>query len=44
VVPDFVHVLTDGRIVHSGGSELAHELEKKGYSWLEVAPAEAPAP
>jgi Fe-S cluster assembly ATP-binding protein len=43
VVPDFVHVLTDGRIVHSGGSELAHELEKKGYSWLEVAPAGAPA-
>ncbi len=44
VVPDFVHVLTDGRIVHSGGSELAHELEKKGYGWLEVAPAEALAP
>jgi Fe-S cluster assembly ATP-binding protein len=44
VVPDFVHVLTDGRIVHSGGSELAHELEKKGYSWLEIAPTEAAAP
>ncbi len=43
VVPDFVHVLSDGRIAHSGGSELAHELEKKGYGWLEVAPAEAPA-
>ncbi len=44
VVPDFVHVLVDGRIAHSGGRELAHELEKKGYSWLEVAPAEAAAP
>ena len=44
VVPDFVHVLADGRIAHSGGRELAHELEKKGYSWLEVAPAEAAAP
>ena len=31
VVPDFVHVLADGRIAHSGGQELAHELEKKGY-------------
>ncbi len=44
VVPDFVHVLVDGRIAHSGGSELAHELEKKGYSWLEVAPTEAATP
>ena len=44
VVPDFVHVLADGRIAHSGGRELAHELEKKGYGWLEVAPAEAAAP
>jgi Fe-S cluster assembly ATP-binding protein len=44
VVPDFVHVLADGRIAHSGGRELAHELEKKGYSWLEVEPAEAAAP
>ena len=44
VVPDFVHVLADGRIAHSGGRELAHELEKKGYSWLEVAPTEAAAP
>jgi len=45
VVPDFVHVLADGRIAHSGGRELAHELEKKGYSWLEVAPpTEAVAP
>jgi Fe-S cluster assembly ATP-binding protein len=44
VVPDFVHVLADGRIARSGGRELAHELEKKGYSWLEVEPARAAAP
>jgi len=44
VVPDFVHVLSGGRIAHSGGRELAHELEKKGYSWLEIEPAEATAP
>jgi Fe-S cluster assembly ATP-binding protein len=35
IVPDFVHVLVDGRIVKSGGKELALELEAKGYSWLE---------
>lgn len=35
VVPDFVHVLADGRIVKSGGKELARELEEKGYVWLE---------
>ena len=35
VQPDFVHVLADGKIVKSGGSELALELEEKGYSWLE---------
>ena len=35
VVPDFVHVLSDGRIVRSGGKELANELEQKGYAWLE---------
>jgi Fe-S cluster assembly ATP-binding protein len=34
-VPDVVHVLTDGRIVRSGGKELAFELEEKGYGWLE---------
>jgi Fe-S cluster assembly ATP-binding protein len=45
VVPDFVHVLVEGRIALSGGKELALELESKGYSWLEVGPAEAaPAP
>ena len=35
VVPDFVHVLSQGRIVKSGGKELAHELERRGYGWLE---------
>ena len=35
IVPDVVHVLTDGRIVRSGGKELALELEEKGYGWLE---------
>ena len=34
VVPDFVHVLYNGRIVKSGGKELAHELEEKGYDWI----------
>ncbi|HSU83185.1 MAG TPA: Fe-S cluster assembly ATPase SufC, partial [Thermoanaerobaculia bacterium] len=35
IVPDYVHVLVDGRFVRSGGKELALELEEKGYSWLE---------
>jgi Fe-S cluster assembly ATP-binding protein len=39
IVPDFVHVIVDGRIVKSGGKELALELETKGYEWLEAAPA-----
>jgi Fe-S cluster assembly ATP-binding protein len=39
IVPDFVHVLVDGRIVASGGKEMALELEDKGYSWLEKEPA-----
>jgi len=43
IVPDFLHVLVDGRIVRSGGKELALELEEKGYSWLEREPAAAPA-
>jgi Fe-S cluster assembly ATP-binding protein len=34
IVPDVVHVLTAGRIVRSGGRELALELEEKGYDWL----------
>lgn len=35
IVPDFVHVLSDGKIVKSGGKELALELEKEGYGWIE---------
>jgi Fe-S cluster assembly ATP-binding protein len=35
IVPDFVHVLVDGRIVKSGDKQLALELEQKGYSWIE---------
>lgn len=34
IVPDFVHVLFDGRIVKSGDKTLAHELEAKGYDWI----------
>ncbi|MEN9898841.1 MAG: hypothetical protein RLZZ66_2490 [Pseudomonadota bacterium] len=37
IKPDFVHVLADGKIVKSGGAELAFELEEKGYGWLEQA-------
>jgi Fe-S cluster assembly ATP-binding protein len=37
IKPDFVHVLADGKIVKSGGAELALELEEKGYGWLEQA-------
>jgi len=35
IIPDYVHVLVDGRIVKSGGKELALELETKGYAWVE---------
>jgi Fe-S cluster assembly ATP-binding protein len=35
VIPDFVHVMIDGRIVESGGKELALQLEEKGYGWVE---------
>ena len=38
IVPDFVHVLSEGRIALSGGKDLALELEEKGYGWLEAAP------
>jgi Fe-S cluster assembly ATP-binding protein len=41
IVPDFVHVLVNGRIVKSGGPELALELEEKGYGWTEAEPASA---
>ena len=40
IVPDFVHVLADGRIVKSGDKSLALELEEKGYSWIEQVAAE----
>ena len=43
VVPDFVHVLSDGRIVRSGGKELALELEARGYEWLTGQPEGAVA-
>ena len=36
IVPDFVHVLYNGRIVKSGGKELAYELEEKGYDWIKT--------
>ena len=35
IVPDYIHVISDGRIVKSGGKELALELEDKGYGWIE---------
>lgn len=41
IVPDYVHVLVNGRIVKSGGKELALELEEKGYSWTEPETAGA---
>jgi Fe-S cluster assembly ATP-binding protein len=41
IVPDYVHVLSDGLLVRSGGRELALELEEKGYGWLEHAGAGA---
>jgi Fe-S cluster assembly ATP-binding protein len=34
IVPDYVHVLLDGRFVKSGGKELAIQLEEKGYDWV----------
>ena len=41
LVPDYVHVLADGRIVKSGGKELAQELERRGYEWIEQEVAAA---
>ena len=41
IVPDVVHVLMDGRIVRTGGKELAMELEEKGYDWLRKDGVEA---
>lgn len=42
IIPDFVHVLSNGRIVKSGGKELALELEEKGYDWLKEASHDLP--
>lgn len=44
VTPDVVHVLFEGRIVKSGGQELAHELEAKGYDWIKAEPEPASQP
>ncbi len=41
IVPDYVHVLSGGRIVKSGGKELALELEQKGYGWIDQQPVGA---
>ena len=41
IVPDYVHVLTDGRIVTSGGKDLALRLEEKGYAWVVEKPSKA---
>ena len=43
IVPDFVHVLIDGRIVKSGGKELALVLEEKGYDWIREESGDVPA-
>lgn len=42
IQPQFVHVILDGKIIESGGPELALELENKGYDWLEISPEEEP--
>jgi len=39
LIPDYVHVLSGGQIVKSGGKELAEELEQKGYDWIETEAA-----
>jgi Fe-S cluster assembly ATP-binding protein len=44
IVPDRVHVLSDGRIVASGGAELALKLEDQGYTWLEQGGIQPLAP
>ena len=43
IVPDFVHVIVDGRIVKSGGKELALDLEEKGYDWIREEDGAVPA-
>ena len=44
VVPDYVHVLMDGRILRSGGKELALQLEEKGYDWIRQDSTESETP
>ena len=44
IKPDFVHVMLDGKIVQSGGKELALELEHRGYDWLQPSPDEERVP
>ena len=41
IKPDFVHVLSDGKIIKSGGADLALELEAKGYDWVKEEAAAA---
>jgi len=41
IIPDYVHVLVGGRIVKSGGKELAFRLEEKGYDWVKIEPETA---
>ncbi len=43
IIPDFVHVIVDGRIVKSGGKELALALEERGYDWIRYEPSTVPA-
>ena len=43
IVPDHVHVLSDGKIIRSGNRDLALELEEKGYGWLQDAGTPLPA-
>ena len=38
IIPDYVHVLVDGRIVKSGAKDLAFQLEEKGYDWVKAEP------
>jgi Fe-S cluster assembly ATP-binding protein len=44
ITPDYVHVMVEGRIVRSGGPELALQLEEKGYDWVRSELAGATAP
>ena len=41
IIPDYVHVMSDGQVVKSGGKELALELEEKGYDWIRQPAAAA---